>query len=40
MPFPLLAALPAIAAVVGSGINAISNARQVKKTNQANMEMA
>lgn len=35
-----LAALPAIAAVVSSGINAISNARQTKKTNEANMKLA
>lgn len=40
MPFPLLAALPAIAAVAGSAINAWSSARQTKKTNQANMDMA
>lgn len=40
MPFPLLAALPAIAAVAGSAINAWSSARQTKKTNEANMDMA
>lgn len=40
MPFPFLAALPAIAAVAGSAINAWSSSRQVKKTNEANMALA
>lgn len=40
MPFPFLAALPAIASVVGSAVNAWSANRQVKKTNQANMDLA
>lgn len=38
MPIPFL--IPAIAAIAGGVINAVSSARQNKKTNQANMELA